>query len=108
MFVNIQQIQTGVSNYIDNELGKKAVGVQKFLVYFAMPIVNNNIVKIVNTYAENPLTKEMFDENHNVNLDMVYQMAKNGIQKSGQFIYLDIIINENDIDKIYNYIKSTI
>ena len=105
MHVNTQQIQTGLTNYIDNEIGKKAVGVNKFMVYFAMPIINKKVMEYVNNFATSPLTKEMFDENNNVDLDAVYNMAKSAVKRSGQFVMYGIVFDETDIDKLYSYIK---
>ena len=107
MFVNTQQIQLGVTNFIENELAKKAVGANKFFVYFAMPMVNKKIGQYVESFSQNPLTKDFFDENRNVNIDELYNMAKNAISKSGQFVYYGIVFNETDIDKLYTYIKNT-
>lgn len=105
MFVNTEQIQIGVNNFIDNELGKKSSGFQKFAVYFAMPIVDKKITQYLNTFSTNELTKEMFDENKNLDLDAVYNVAKSAVQKSGQFVFYGIMFNESDIDKLYTYIK---
>lgn len=105
MFVNTEQIQIGVNNFIDNELGKKSSGFQKFAVYFAMPIIDKKITQYLNNFSTNELTKEMFDENKNLDLDAVYNMAKSAVQKSGQFVFYGIMFNENDIDKLYTYIK---
>lgn len=107
MFVNTEQIQVGVTNFIENEIAKKAVGANKFLIYFAMPIVNKKISSAVNSFSKNELTKDLFDENNNVDLDTIYNMGKKAVQKSGQFVYYGIMFNENDIDKLYTYIKST-
>jgi hypothetical protein len=49
----------------------------------------------------------MFDENNNIDLDLVYNMSKDAVKKSGQFVLCGIIFNETDIDKIYTYIKNT-
>ena len=108
MFVSIEKVQVGISNYIENEIAKKAVGFNKFAVYFAMPIINNKVTKYIESFSDNPLTKDMFDENKNIDLDKVYNMAKNAVQKSGQFVYFGIMFNETDIDKLYNYIKGDI
>ena len=105
MFVNTQQVQTGVNNFIENEIAKKAVGFNKFATYFAMPIIDKKITKYLEDFANNPLTKDMFDENHNIDLDTIYNMAKKAVQKSGQFVYYGIMFNENDIDKLYTYIR---
>jgi hypothetical protein len=105
MFVNTEQIQMGVTNFIENEIAKKAVGFNKFAVYFAMPVINKKITQYLNNFSTNELTKEMFDENKNLDLDAVYNMAKSAVQKSGQFVFYGIMFNENDIDKLYTYIK---
>jgi hypothetical protein len=105
MFVNTEQIQIGVNNFIENEIAKKAVGFNKFATYFAMPIVDKKITQYLNDFSTNPLTKEMFDENKNLDLNAVYNMAKSAVQKSGQFVFCGIMFNENDIDKLYTYIK---
>lgn len=105
MFVNTEQIQIGVTNFIENEIGKKAVGFNKFATYFALPIINKKITQYLNTFSTNELTKEMFDENKNLDLDAVYNMAKSAVQKSGQFVFFGIMFNETDIDKLYTYIK---
>ena len=105
MFVNTQQVQVGIANFIENEIAKKAVGANKFIVYFALPIINKKVTQTINDFAQNPLTKHLFDENNNVDVDTVYNMAKSAVQKSGQFVYYGIVFNETDIDKLYTYIK---
>lgn len=107
MFVNTEQIQIGVINFIEQEIAKKAVGANKFMIYLAMPIITKKVTQYVNSFAQNSLTKDMFDSNNNVDLDMVYNMAKDAISKSGQFTLYGIIFNETDIDKLYNYIRNT-
>lgn len=105
MFVNTQQVQIGITNFIENEIAKKAVGFNKFAVYFAMPIINKKLTSYIESFSSNPLTKDLFDENNNVDIDAVYNMAKSAVQKSGQFVYYGIMFNENDIDKLYTYIR---
>ena len=105
MYVNIEQIKRGVANFIDQEVGMKAVGVRKFFVYFAMPVMNKKIEEYILEMSKNPITKEFFDTNNNVDLDTIYNMGKNAIKKSGQFEWFGILFNENDIDKLYAYIR---
>lgn len=107
MFVSINQVQVGITNFIEEEIAKKAVGSNKFMVYFAMPIINKKIEQYVLKFSENDLTKEMFDEQKNVDIDKIYNMAKDAIRKSGQFTLYGIIFNEGDIDKLYTYIRQT-
>lgn len=107
MFVNTEQIQLGVTKFIENEIAIKATGVNKFMTYFALPIINKRISTYMHMYAEHDLTKDMFDINHNIDIDIVYNMAKSAVQKSGQFMLYGIVFNETDVDKLYNYIRNT-
>ena len=106
MFVNKEQVQLGVARYIENEIGNKAEsGFGKFATFFAMPIIVKKSSQIIDNFSTNELTKDLFDANKNINLDEVYSMAKNAVQKSGQFMYMNMIFNETDIDKLYSYIR---
>ncbi len=105
MYINAQQIQLGITNYAENEIAKKATGLNKFMVYFAMPIINKKVVQFIDKYSNDPLTKDMFDENNNIDIDTLYNMAKSAVRKSGQFTMYGIIFNETDIDKLYAYMK---
>lgn len=105
MTANIEQIQNGAINFIEKEIAQKAVGLKKFGVYFFMPIIKTKVAGYLLNAKE--LMPELFDENNNVNVDKVYNMAKEAIKKSGQFEYLGIIFNETDIDKLYGYIRQT-
>lgn len=105
MFVNTEQIQLGITNFVENEIARKAVGFNKFIAYFAMPIINKKTSSYIESFSTNPLTKDLFDENKNVDIDAVYNMAKDAVRKSGQFVYYGIMFNENDIDKLYTYIR---
>ena len=107
MKVNVQQVQRGIINFIDNELGQKAVGINKFAIYFLLPQIPNKINTLYGTYKNNPMFKDFFDESGNVDLDKLYNTSKEAIRKSGQVEYMGIIFNESDIDKLYNYIKNT-
>lgn len=104
MTVNTQQIETGITNYIEIELAKKATGFTKFAIYFMLPTILSRVNKMLSSLKENEFTDNFFDENNNIKIDEVYNSAKLAISKSGQIIAYGIIFNENDIDKLYNYI----
>jgi hypothetical protein len=104
MFVNTERIQIGVTNYIEQEVASKAVGVQKFITYFALPKVNKVVAHYMVQLKDNPIMEDMFNENGDVNVDEVYNMAKQAVRKSGQFAVYGVLLDETDIDKIYTYI----
>lgn len=104
MFVNTQKVQIGVTNYIEQEIASKAVGFQKFATYFVLPKVNKVIEQYMIQLKDNPIVKDMFNENGDVNIDELYNMAKQAVRKSGQFAVYGVLLDESDIDKIYAYI----
>ena len=105
MMVNLEQVQIGVTNFIDREIGAKATGFKKFGVYFLMPTIKKTISDYL--LKIKGFMPDMFDENNNIDLDKFYNIAKDAIRKSGQFEFMGIIFNETDVDKLYSYIKST-
>jgi hypothetical protein len=105
MFVNTERIQIGVTNYIEQEIASKAVGLQKFITYFALPKVNKMVAHYMLQLKDNPILSDMFNENGDINADEVYNMAKQAVRKSGQFSVYGVILDETDIDKIYAYIS---
>jgi hypothetical protein len=105
MFVNTQQIQIGITNFIEQELGNKAVGFQKFAIYFVLPKINKIIDNYMQQFKGNPIFKDMFNENGDMDLDELYNMSKQAVRRSGQFSLYGVILDESDIDKLYTYIK---
>lgn len=107
MYVTIEQVKVGVTNFIEREIASKAVGVQKFMTYMALPIIGKKVEAYGLSFKDNSATADFFNENGSVNIDEVYNMAKQAVQKSGQFAVYGVILGETDIDKLYSYIKST-
>lgn len=107
MIVNSQQIQMGITNYVEHELASKATGFTKFAIYFMLPNIANKASTLLNSFKTNELVGDFFDVNGNVKIDEVYNAAKTAINRSGQIVVYGIIFNEADIDKLYNYIINT-
>ena len=107
MFASVNQIQIGIVNFIEQEVATKAVGFQKFAIYFVLPKVKDIVANYVNNLRTSDFLKDLFNESGNVDLDTLYNMCKSAIQKSGSFEIFGIILNETDIDKIYSYIRRT-
>lgn len=99
----IEQIQTGVINYVEQEIASKAVGLKKFAIYFILPTIKDKTAEYIMQFK--PMFPELVDSKNNVDLDALYNYGKSAIQKSGQFEFMGIIFNETDVDKLYDYIK---
>lgn len=104
MVVSIQQIQNGVVNYMEQEIARQSVGLNKFGVYFMMPGIRKMVGQKLLEYNKSEFFTDLFDPNGNVVIDEVYNYAKEAIRKSGNVTIGNMIFNESDIDKLYQYI----
>lgn len=107
MNISIRQFQSGIVNYIEQEIASKAVGIKKFMVYFIVPNLYDKIPVLLNKLKDNDMFKDYFVDENTINLDQIYNSAKTAIRKTGQIEYSGILFNETDIDKLYTYIKNT-
>lgn len=106
MVVNLEQIQKGITLFVEKEIAPKATGIKKFGIYFMLPTIQKTVANYLTKIKE--FMPDLFDENGNVKFDEFYNQAKSAVQKTGQFEFMGIIFNETDIDKLYTYIKGTI
>lgn len=104
MVASIEQVQKGVANFVENEIAKQATGLRKFAVYFMLPTIHKQVAEYVVKFKD--LMPSLFNENGDIDLDILYNNAKSAIQKSGQFEFAGLIFKETDIDTLYRYIRS--
>jgi hypothetical protein len=107
MVVNTDQIRIGVKKYVENEIAYKASGLTKFMVYFALPSIDNSAICYVNKMRENDLFSDMFDSDGNMHLDKVYDRAIFAVDKSGKVLLekFGIALDRSDIEKLYSYVR---
>lgn len=103
MTVGLEQVQSGVINFVEKEIASKAVGIKKFGIYFIMPAIKKSTYNYLIKLKE--FMPDLFNDDGNIELDKFYNIAKDAIRRSGQFEYMGIIFNESDIDSLYSYIK---
>lgn len=110
MKINVDQLQRAIEIYFNQEVLSKAVGFKKFTTALMFNMYKPKLGNIINALAENSLVKmaDLFDEQRFINVDALYNYAKDAIQKSGQFETMGIIFTENDIDKLYSIIRTQI
>lgn len=107
MAVTLQQVKAGVNSYADMELGRKAQGIAKFGVYFMLPRMDKVIDQYYAQAVNSPMFADMFDANGNIELDMLYDTAKNAMDKTGQIEMYGFRFGRSDIDMLYDYIRNT-
>lgn len=105
MIVTTDQLRRGLGNYIDAELGQKASGVAKFMVYFSLPSLTANLDSTVDKLRQSPLSAGMFDEGGNIDLDAVHSRAVEAMRKCGSVEMYGIRFRQEDIDRLRDYIE---
>lgn len=103
MTVSVDQVQNGIISYIEREIAPQASSVKKFGIYFAMPLIRNKIPHYLATARS--IAPELFDDAGNIDIDKTYNMAKDAIRRSGQVVFMGIIFNETDVDKLYAHMR---
>ena len=105
MFVNTQQVQIGVTNFVEQEIAKQATGKWRYIYQLAVPRVGRVVCDYINTYRDNILVKDLFDENGNIDLDKLYDECVDAIRKTGKFECFGIWVSEDTLKTIYGYIS---
>lgn len=108
MVVSTDQIRIGTRKYVENEIAYKANGLTKFMIYFALPSIDNSVVNYVNKMRDNDLFSDMFEDG-NMCLDKVYDRAIFAVDKSGKVLLekFGISLDRSDIEKLYSYVRES-
>lgn len=107
MNISLDQLQRGVTLFIEQELAPKASGFKKFALYFAMPVVSSKIATLAQQASQ--LYPDLFVDDppgaNFIKLDTLYNHAKTAIAHTGSFEYMGIIFTEADVDTLYSCVK---
>lgn len=104
--MKLTDIELGVIDYIHQEIAAKATGLTKFLIYTGSFLGAAKGEKLIAQYLPILQQMDLIDEEGDIDIEALYNAAKQGIKQSGSFEYKGIIFDEKDIDKLYNYIKN--
>jgi hypothetical protein len=106
MTVTVQQVQTGISRYIKEELARKKTGPAKFAINFLDELISPAISSRILSLQSVPLLSDvLFDENGNVHLSALTDAARSALEKSGGRIQaLGFVFDVSDIDTLTKYI----
>lgn len=107
---SIQQIQQGVTRFVDNELVPAFAGAEKIVVGGAAALLIANAENIVKQYSTHPAVA-LFGvyKDGDINVDALYQAfaPRFGAEKVPVKIPMigNVKIGKTEIDKLYQYIK---
>lgn len=105
--VSLPQISKGLITFIEQELIVHGNNKQKFLMYFLMPQIPHKIEQLFDQYKDNIILSD-FIKAEGIDLNSLYKVAKEAINKTGSIELLGIILNEQDMEKLYTYIVNAV
>lgn len=111
--VTYGQIIDGLTKFIDFELISQLTGNQKILLGIGSGIALRKGENVYNTLRNNSVVKmlDIMDGEGRIDIETLYQEAKKQVEKEVIRLELPIIgtlkLNEEDIEKLYNYIKNS-
>ena len=104
------KVMNGLAKYVDTEIVSKVPGWKKWLVGSGIGMILSNADNVVEQLKNNEFVKllNIIDEHSNVNVDAMYKELKRQAQKGSVNIELPMVgsflLNEHDVDKLYNFI----
>lgn len=107
MNISVEQLQSALIKYIDTEIGPKATGMTKFLIYFMAPSIPKIVNEKVKELQDTGIMTDLFTADGLIDIDAIYGRAKSAIERSGKILIpkLNYFVDGNDIDMIYEIIK---
>ena len=105
--VSLPQISKGIATFIEQELIVHGNGKQKFVMYFLIPQIPHKVEQLYNDYKDNMFVND-FIKPEGIEIEELYRTAKEAINRSGNIDLFGIILNEQDVDKLYGYITRSV
>lgn len=97
-----QEIKMGIQRYVDKELspqlhGAKGVGIRIILAV--------GIDGVAEKYLEHPMLETIgIKDTEGIELDKLYEVAKQEVQKEGKVEVAGILFDASDVEKLYQEI----
>lgn len=115
MFITQGRLEEVVKNYIDTDIMPKASqmpSVEQFLLGVKMGVLKRSMPTVIKNYVEKPELKLLGvvtedGINLGINLDIIYESAKEAMSKIGFMEYGGFRFDTNDIDKLYRLAGGT-
>lgn len=99
--ITAQNLGIALSAYIEQELVPKAGGLQKVMLYMALPVINAQTPQMVQQYAPALKLLDGLTDDGMIDLDKMYPALKDAVHKAGKVPVAGIIFDESDVDKLY-------
>ena len=105
MMVTQSQIIKGVSNYFEAEICQKASGLMQFGAYFMLPSISARVQAALTDPKVIPMLSDVINADGLYNLDEIKDRAAKAMKHCGRLEFYGLILNSEDVDLLYDYIK---
>ena len=108
------KVINGVAKYIDVEIVEKITGWKKWVIGSGVGLALSNTSEVFNQLKKNEFVKilNIIDKDDKINVDKIYKEMKKQAKKGAVTFDVPMVgaltLNEHDVDKIYEFIKSDI
>lgn len=106
------KVINGIAKYIDTEIIDKISGWKKWVVGGGVGVMLSNTTETFNKLKNNEFVKvlNIIDKDDKINVEKIYREIKKQAKKSPATFDIPMIgavtLNEQDVDKIYDFIKN--
>lgn len=111
MFITQGRLEEVVKNYIDTDIMPKATqmpSIEQFMLGVKMGVLKRSMPTVIKNYVEKPELKLLgVVTEDGINLDIIYESAKEVMSKLGAVEYGGFKFDINDVDRIYRLAGGT-
>lgn len=106
------KVLNGVAKYIDTEIVDKITGWKKWVIGSGVGIALSNTTDVFNQIKNNDFVKmlNVIDKDDKINVEKIYKEMKKQAKKGAITFDVPMIgaltLNEQDVDKMYDFIKN--
>lgn len=105
------KVLNGITTYIDREIVDKINGWQKWVVGSGIGIAMSNSTNVFNELKKNQVVKMLgvIDKDDKIDVEKIYKELKKQARKGAITFDVPLVgtitLNEQDVEKLYQYIK---
>lgn len=106
------KVLNGMAKYIDTEIVDKITGWKKWVIGSGVGIALSNTTDVFNQVKNNDFVKmlNVIDKDDKINVEKIYKEMKKQAKKGAITFDIPMIgaltLNEQDVDKMYDFIKN--
>ena len=106
------KVINGIAKYIDVEIVEKIPGWKKWVIGSGVGLVLSNTADVFNQLKGNDFIKilNIIDKDDKINVDKIYKEMKKQAKKGAVTFDVPMVgpltLNEQDVEKIYEFIKN--